>query len=143
MKRRAFSEPVVALVEQALANLAARCPGLSAASVSTKDGFPVATYPQGGVATKLPVMAGTMHALGDSIASECVLQECLNVTVEGRSGRMILLAVPGFREELVLMGIANAATSLGMLLCFGRDCCAEITNGYAKLQAEEVAAVAG
>ncbi|HEY0204644.1 MAG TPA: hypothetical protein VGC15_10900, partial [Acetobacteraceae bacterium] len=102
-----------------LETLAARCNGLIWASVSTRDGFEVASI-GGAPNEKLSVIVSTMHALSDGIATEADLGECRSTILEAGQGRVVILSVPGETESLVLAGMATPGTSLGMLL----SCCA-------------------
>jgi predicted regulator of Ras-like GTPase activity (Roadblock/LC7/MglB family) len=120
--KRKIPDAFVRIVQEELAALAKRLDAPIEACVSTRDGMTVADHPPNRIGLRLPVMAGTIHALGNSIAAECSLSACQNVMLEGTNSHMILLSVPCFQESLVLMTLADRQTSLGMLLCFAREC---------------------
>lgn len=132
MLKRKFSDAMLAMIREELAIFSARCIGLQTVSVSTKDGLLLADHPAGGVTNRLAVMAGTMHSLGTSITGASSLAGCMNVAIEASNGFMVLLAVPGPNEDLVLTAVASSHTSLGMLLCFGRECCTSISDRWSK-----------
>jgi len=120
--KRKIPDSLVRIVHEELDALVKRLDTPFEVCVSTRDGMTVADYPPGKISLRLPVMAGTLQALGNSIATECSLTSCHNVMLEGANSNMILLSVPCLQESLVLMVIADRQTSLGMLLCFAREC---------------------
>lgn len=121
-----FPRAMVVAVQRDLQGYHDRCHGLTFCTVATKDGFPVAAYPEENIPAKLPVMAGTMLALGDSMAHSSVLEDCENIALEGKKGNIIILSIVHHRLELVLLASATKGTSLGMLLALGRECAANI-----------------
>lgn len=121
-----FPRAMVAAVQRDLQGYHERCSGLTFCTVATKDGFPLASFPEENIPAKLPVMAGTMLALGDSMANSSVLEECENIALEGKNGNIIILSIDHHRFELVLLASALKSTTLGMLLALGRECAASI-----------------
>jgi hypothetical protein len=121
-----ISAVLVALSRRALGIVAESCPGLLAASVATKDGRIVAQTGAAEAASKIPVMGGTMHALGDALVEEATLGRCLNVIVEADEGKVVMLSVPDSRSGLVVIGIAGAEANLGLLLRACRSCAEDI-----------------
>ena len=77
-------------------DLADSCPGLIAASVSSKDGVVIAARGASEENTKIAVVAGTLHAVSEAVVEESGLQTCRNVVIEGARGRIALVAVPAF-----------------------------------------------
>ena len=114
-----------------LHSLAERCTGLLWASVSTQDGIEVASLGGHGD-EKLSVMAGTMHALADGIMAEAALGACHNIMLDAERGRVVILSIP-HAEGLVLAGMAQPDTSLGMLLVLCSNACEEIGGATAAL----------
>lgn len=132
MLKRKFSDAMLAMIREELGAFSVRCTGLQSVSVSTKDGLLLADHPAGAVANRLAVMAGTMHSLGTSITGVSSLSGCQNVAIEAPNGHMVLLAIQGPNEDLVLTAVCSQHTSLGMLLCFGRECCEAIASRWAQ-----------
>jgi predicted regulator of Ras-like GTPase activity (Roadblock/LC7/MglB family) len=132
-----FPQAMIVTVQQGLQTYHQRCAGLDFCTVATKDGFPVAVYPDNAIPAKLPVMAGTMLALGDSIGQSSILEECENIAIEGRNGNIIILSIAHQNFELVLLASARKSTSLGMLLTLGRDCAASISKQLRYVQSSK------
>ena len=107
-----------------LDTLTARCSGLMWASVATRDGIEIASI--GAPNEKLSVMVSTMHALADAVASEAALGESYSLIQEAGHGRVVILSVPGGADNLVLAGMAEPNTSLGMLLSLCTMACKEV-----------------
>ncbi len=111
-----------------LLDLADSCPGLIAASVSSKDGVVVASWGASEANSKIAVIAGTLHAVSESVIEEADLQSCRNVAIEATRGRIALVALPGTFSDYVLTGIVGSQTTLGMLLGCCRVCCERIAT---------------
>jgi predicted regulator of Ras-like GTPase activity (Roadblock/LC7/MglB family) len=111
-----------------LLDLADSCPGLIAASVSSKDGVVIASWGASEENTKIAVIAGTLHAVSESVIEEANLQTCRNIAIEASLGRIALVALPGTFSEYVLTGIVGPQTTLGMLLGCCRVCCEKIAT---------------
>lgn len=110
-----------------LASLQERCGGLLWASVSTADGIEVAAV-GGGADDKLSVMSGTMLALAGGIVSEASLGACRSIILDAEGGRVAVLSVPGTRNSLVLAGMAQPDTTIGMLLASCLGACNEVAE---------------
>jgi predicted regulator of Ras-like GTPase activity (Roadblock/LC7/MglB family) len=111
-----------------LLDLADSCPGLLAASVSSKDGVVIASWGASEENTKIAVIAGTLHAVSESVVEEADLQSCRNVAIEATRGRIALVALPGTFSDYVLTGVVGSQTTLGMLLGCCRVCCERIAS---------------
>ena len=111
-----------------LLDLADSCPGLLSASVSSKDGVVVASWGASEENSKIAVIAGTLHAVSESVIEEADLQSCRNVTIEATRGRIALVALPGTFSDYVLTGVVGSQTTLGMLLGCCRVCCERIAT---------------
>jgi predicted regulator of Ras-like GTPase activity (Roadblock/LC7/MglB family) len=111
-----------------LLDLADSCPGLIAASVSSKDGVVVASWGASEENSKIAVIAGTLHAVSESVVEEADLQSCRNVAIEATRGRIALVALPGTFSDYVLTGVVGSQTTLGMLLGCCRVCCERIAS---------------
>jgi predicted regulator of Ras-like GTPase activity (Roadblock/LC7/MglB family) len=109
-----------------LLDLADSCPGLISASVSSKDGVVVASWGASEENTKIGVVAGTLHAVSESVVEEANLQSCRNVAIEATLGRIVLVALPGTFSDFVLTGVVGSQTTLGMLMGCCRVCCERI-----------------
>lgn len=129
-----FPRAMVVTIQQELTSYHDRCLGLTFCAVATKDGFLVAAFPEENIPAKLPVMAGTMLALGDSMAHSSILEDCENIAIEGKLGNIIIISIAHHRFELVLLASARKSASLGMLLTLGRDCAATIGKQLKNLQ---------
>jgi predicted regulator of Ras-like GTPase activity (Roadblock/LC7/MglB family) len=126
MFARSIDPAFVAACQHRLKELAINCPGLKAASISTKDGVVIASYGASEENTKIAVIAGTLHAVGEAVVSEADLQDCRNIVIEAGGGRVALLSLPGTLRDFVLSAIVGTNTSLGMLLGCCRVCCESI-----------------
>lgn len=122
MPKRNIPELLIRIIQEELAEFVTRCGVPVEACIATRDGMLVAEPGSGKVSLRLPVMTGTMHSLGSSIATECNLKRCQNIMIEGPESHMILLSVPCLEDGLVLMALASRTLSLGMLLCYSREC---------------------
>jgi predicted regulator of Ras-like GTPase activity (Roadblock/LC7/MglB family) len=111
-----------------LLDLADSCPGLVSASISSKDGVVIAAWGASEENTKIAVVAGTLHAVSESVVEEANLQSCRNVAIEASRGRIALLALPGTFGDYVLTGVAGSQTTLGMLMGCCRVCCERIAT---------------
>jgi predicted regulator of Ras-like GTPase activity (Roadblock/LC7/MglB family) len=111
-----------------LLDLADSCPGLLAASVSSKDGVVIASWGASEENTKIAVIAGTLHAVSESVIEEANLQSCRNIAIEATLGRIALVGLPGTFSDYVLTGIVGPQTTLGMLLGCCRVCCEKIAT---------------
>jgi predicted regulator of Ras-like GTPase activity (Roadblock/LC7/MglB family) len=111
-----------------LLDLADSCPGLIAASVSSKDGVVVASWGASEENSKIAVIAGTLHAVSESVIEEADLESCRNVAIEAARGRIALVALPGTFANYVLTGVVGSQTTLGMLLGCCRVCCERIAS---------------
>lgn len=122
-----FSSSLVGEFDRALLQLKDSVPDLSTACVATRDGFEIARlHSSGGDQRKLAAMASSMHALGDAIAEETSLGECRNVTIEGSTGKAVMLTVPDAKANKVLIAAASSDTNLAMLLIVSRACCEQL-----------------
>jgi predicted regulator of Ras-like GTPase activity (Roadblock/LC7/MglB family) len=115
-----------------LLDLADSCPGLIAASVSSKDGVVVASWGASEENSKIAVVAGTLHAVSESVVEEANLQSCRNVAIEAARGRIVLVALPGTFSDYVLTGVVGPTTTLGMLMGSCRVCCERIADQIRK-----------
>jgi predicted regulator of Ras-like GTPase activity (Roadblock/LC7/MglB family) len=106
----------VSICRTRLLDLADSCPGLIAASVSSKDGVTVAAWGVSEENSKIAVIAGTLHAVSESVIEEADLHACRNVAIEATRGRIALVALPGTFNNFVLTGVVGPQTTLGMLL---------------------------
>ncbi len=111
-----------------LLDLADSCPGLMSASVSSKDGVVIASWGASEENTKIAVIAGTLHAVSESVIDEANLQTCRNIAIEATLGRIALVGLPGTFNDYVLTGIVGPQTTLGMLLGCCRVCCEKIAT---------------
>lgn len=111
-----------------LLDLADSCPGLISASISTKDGMVVASWGASEENSKIAVVAGTLHAVSESVVEETNLQSCRNVAIEAALGRIVLVALPGTFSDYVLTGVVGSTTTLGMLMGCCRVCCEKIAS---------------
>lgn len=110
-----------------LASLLERCTGLTWASVATADGIEVAAVGGSGD-DKMSVMSGTMLALAGGMVSEASLGACRNIILDAEGGRVVVLSVPGARNSLVLAGMAQPHTTIGMLLASCVAACNEVAE---------------
>jgi len=101
--------------QRVLETLARGFPELVWAAISTRDGIEIASIGTG-VNEKLSVMTGTMHALADGIVSEAELGECRDIVLDASGGRIAILAIEGGANDLILAGMADRRTSLGLLV---------------------------
>jgi predicted regulator of Ras-like GTPase activity (Roadblock/LC7/MglB family) len=130
-------DPHFALVcRTRLLDLADSCPGLISASVSSKDGVVVASWGASEENTKIAVVAGTLHAVSESVVEEANLQSCRNVAIEASRGRIALVALPGTLSDYVLTGVVGPTTTLGMLMGCCRVCCERIASQLRKEPAD-------
>lgn len=125
------SPVLVALCQNALKTLSASCHGIALAYIATKDGHVLASLTREGIGSKIAVMGGSMHALGDSIVAEAKLGACNNVIIEAGEGKAVLVGITVGRTELVLTGVAGRDTNLGLLLASCKSCCELIRSRVA------------
>ena len=121
-----FSNELVHEFNQALLQLASKVPELMTACVATRDGFEITQLKGLADQRKLAAMASSMHALGDAISVEVALGVCRNVIVEGGDGRAVMLSVPYYSYNKVLIAAASSETNLALLLISTRDCCTQL-----------------
>jgi len=124
--RREPQHTPAAACRDVLATLAARCNGLTWASVSTRNGIEAASI-GGAPNEKLSVIVSTVHALSDGIAAEANLGDCRRTILEAGKGRVVIRLVPGKTEDLEVAGMATPNTSLGMLLSCCATACRDVT----------------
>ena len=129
MYSRTIDPSFVAACQGGLRDLAASCPGLLAASISTKDGVILASHGATEENSKIAIIAGTLHAVSEAVVAEAALQDCRNIVIEAGGGRVALLSLPGTLKDFVLAAIVGTNTSLGMLLGCCRVCCESIAFG--------------
>ena len=123
-----FNTGLVDGLSAALGELKESVPGLITACVATRDGFEIARLHIDNDQRKLAAMASSMHALGDALAAEATLGECLNVIIEGSTGKAVMLTVPDAGQDKVLVAAASAETNLAILLISTRNCCAKLAE---------------
>lgn len=131
----AFSSGLVGEFNRALLQLKDSVPDLNTACVATRDGFEIARLHGDSDQRKLAAMASSMHALGDAIAEEAGLGDCLNVIIEGSTGKAVMLTVPDAAANKVLIAAASSDTNLAMLLIASRACCGQLATSSDALSA--------
>jgi predicted regulator of Ras-like GTPase activity (Roadblock/LC7/MglB family) len=87
-----------------LLDLADSCPGLLAASVSSKDGVVIASWGASEDNSKIGVIAGSFHAVSESVIEEANLESCRNIA--------IFMATPPANPSVLLVLITTRRAEL-------------------------------
>lgn len=130
----AFPAELTDHFEPALNQLQARVPEIFTACIATRDGFEIARLTGKKDQRKLAAMASSMHALGDAIAAETTLGECINVIIEGKFGKAVMLSIPEESNNKVLIAAANLDVNLALLLLSSRSCCEQLAKNIKKFE---------
>lgn len=104
----------VAFCQEALGRLRQRCSGVLWCSITSRDGLELASLGAGN--EKLSVMAGTLQALADGIASEAQLGTCREMYVSGPEGFFVTAGVRNGTRGVVVAVLASTDATLGMVL---------------------------
>ena len=110
----------------ALQKLLREEPAVTAAVVSTSDGFEVASaQANGGIsATRLSALASSLLALGQAALRELSMSGNGSVLIENTMGKILLIDVRRERLTVVLCVVADAAATTGKVLWATRECAA-------------------
>jgi uncharacterized protein len=128
MTQAVFSPALVQAFSTSLNELKQNIPDILTACITTRDGFEIARLAGDSNQRKLAAMASSMHALGDAIAAEAELGACLNVIIEGRAGKAVMLTIPDAAGNKVLIAASSVETNLAMLLISSRNCCEKLAG---------------
>jgi len=124
-------DPIKArLCQRYLQEFADATPGIHNATIATADGFEVAQIQNPSLsASRMAAMSSSLHALGNAVVQEAMLARCQNIIIEADAGKILLMAIPGLDDNLVLNVIADSDMLLGQLLWACGKCCERISAG--------------
>jgi predicted regulator of Ras-like GTPase activity (Roadblock/LC7/MglB family) len=95
-----------------------------AAQVCTVDGFEVvAVHSDEESRRRLAAMASSIYALGCAIVNEVRLGSYENLVLEGRNGKVLMMAVPRCNGALLLTAIAAENALFGHFHYICKACC--------------------
>lgn len=104
----------LSVCRELLLSLQERCHGIAWASVTSRDGLELASVGDGN--QKLSVMAGTLQALADGIASEASLGDSREMIVSGPGGYFVTAGVRAGSQGVVVAALTGKNVTLGMVL---------------------------
>jgi len=114
---------------KAIHELRAETTGVISVTVSTSDGFTVAsTLEQGVESDKVSAMTSSISALSTALSRQTGRGMPNNLVLEANLGKIVAMNVPGARERLVLAVVTNEAAVLGQLLWSCRAICERIAR---------------
>lgn len=127
----------IALCEQQLEVLSNSVNGVSAALLSTPDGFDIASKinVSSHSADKLAAVGSSMFALGASLVREFDFEDCKSINIDCGDGKVYLSAVPVNGTNSVLLIRADQKAMLANVMHGAKKISAEIT-GQAAIMAE-------
>lgn len=122
-----FERTEAAICQKHIDALVGEHPAIGGAIVSTVDGFEVAASIAGSIsAAKLSAMTSSLLALADAITSESGAGECLDMTIDAKYGRILLMDIPHVDRKLLLTVLCDTGVTLGQVLWAARKCREEI-----------------
>ena len=122
MSKHQFSQTIVDASVQELDKLAAAARGI--AVLTTADGFQVAstTSDDKDRIGKLAAISSSIYGMAAAIAKESGVEPCEIVSVEGLSGVILVVEVPGIANGMLLAVVASKTSMLGELRWMAATC---------------------
>jgi len=119
-----LSATVVSHCKDAAARLLAADSSILVVSISTVDGFDVASLRRDGLpeAARLPAITSSLTALGSAVSSELMIGTFENVIIESTLGRTLMMHAKGSSNSLILAVVTSKSALLGKILLVTREC---------------------
>ena len=119
----------VNLINYKLDNLNAQVTGLTAAVVSTGDGYHVASkVGNNAQVSRLSAMASSLSALSSVAGDENNMGASESITIEAAGGYMILLEIAHPTVPMTLSVVTNKTAVLGQALYFAKQVARDIAQ---------------
>jgi uncharacterized protein len=115
-------QTVIAAANQALDQLMGEVKGVTAAVVSTADGFEVAGRVENNAQiAKLAAMSSSIAAIGIVVGEESGVGEQQSITIEAKDGFVVMVGIDSLAHPMILNVIAQKSAVLGQVLYFAKQ----------------------